>query len=137
MLINNQLRESISTFCKEVADNGAFLLWGFWIASAIIASSVAFLCYKAGSGVQVYTQFISGNITWSATSKTQDYYLLIGLVIGFPATLLLLFLQTTVIRKRIDAAAVADFHTLIVFASLPAVLGRSLTAKFISARITA
>jgi hypothetical protein len=123
MLINNQLRESISTFCKEVADNGAFSLWGFWIASAIIASSAAFLCYKAGSGAQVYTQFISGNITWSATSKTQDYYVLIGLVIGFPATLLLLFLQTNVIRRRINAAAVADFHTLIIFASLPAVLG--------------
>ena len=122
-LICNLLRERVSTFCKEVADNDAFSLWGFWIASAIIASSAAFLCYKAGSGAQVYTQFISGNITWSATSKTQDYYVLIGLVIGFPATLLLLFLQTNLIRKRIDATAVADFHTLIVFASLPAVFG--------------
>ena len=123
MLKHNQLRESLSTFCREVADNGTFSLWGFWIASAIIAFSEAFLCYRVGSGAQVYTQFISGRIAWSAMSKTQDYYALIVFVIGFPVTLLLLFLQTNVIRKRIDAAAVADFHTLIVFASLPAVFG--------------
>ncbi len=123
MVIYNQWREGISTFCSEVADSGTFSLWGFWIASAIIASSAAFFCYNASTGVQVYNQFITGNITWSAMSKAQDYYALFGLVIGFPGTLLLLFFQTNVIRKRIDAAAVADFHTLIVFASLPAVYG--------------
>jgi hypothetical protein len=99
-----------------------FLRWGFWIGSAIIATPIAFLCYAIGQRPEQYPQFIAGAITWRAGSKSQDYYLLLGAIFGFLAAFLILLLLAGRIRKRIASSAIADFHALIVFASLPAIL---------------
>ena len=113
--------------------------WGFWIGSAIIASPIAFLCYAIGQRPPQYPQFIAGAITWRAGSKSQDYYLLLGAIFGFLAAFLILLLLAGRIRKRIASSAVADFHALIVFASLPAILwcGRLFLTKNPSASIAA
>jgi hypothetical protein len=62
---------------------------------------------------------------------------LLGTIFGFLAAFLILALLAGRIRKRIGASAVGDFHDLIVFASLPAILwfGRLILTKDPSASI--
>lgn len=122
MLFYNRLRDNTLRFGNEIVANGTTSLWGLWIASAIVAIPIVILCYWSGYGIQEYTQFIAGSITWRGASKTQDYCLLFSLIIGFPSILLAFFYHANLVMRKIGPSAVARFHTLIVIACLPAVI---------------
>ena len=106
-------------------DSGKYLgvhpFWAFWIGSAVIAALIGSVVYTASSGPQAYDHLIVGPIAWRAASKQQDYYLLLGILFGFLGAFSALTLLSAWLRKKIRGAA-DEFHTLIAFASLPAVL---------------
>jgi hypothetical protein len=122
ILLRRELSE-ISILKREAADYlGMYPFWGFWIGAAVVASLIGFIAYKVSSGFQEYVQFIVGQITWRAASKAQDYNVLLGIVFGFFAAFVIFLDQSAWLRRRINIHAAIEFHTLIVFASLPAVL---------------
>ena len=118
----DKFKENVSRYGEELAADNLWSLWGFWIASAVVASLIAFLLYQAIIGAQEYTQFIAGSLSWRAARKSRDYYALFGIVVGFPAALVSLLFQANLIRKKIGASALRDFHALIVLGALPGVL---------------
>lgn len=139
MIFRERLRAGVFFRGVEGVARADFLRWGFWIASAIIASPIALLCYAIGQRAQSYPEFIAGAITWRAVSKSQDYYLLFGAIFGFLAAFLALLLLARRIRQRIGPPAVGELHDLIVFASLPVILwlGRLILTKTPSVSIAA
>ena len=97
--------------------------WGYFLGAAIFAVMAGCLSYEYLDLPQTYPDLIVGSIAWENGSKFRDYITLFNIILVFLCSFFVISILVEKIGRRIGWVTERGFHDLVVYLSLPAVLG--------------
>jgi hypothetical protein len=95
-------------------------LWGAYLSSAILATTLSSVIYKFVDLGQSYSEFIVGSIAWGYGNKFHDYLLLFSIVLSFVTIFLIICSFFNRLASIYGQTKLEDFHDFLILLSAPA-----------------